>query len=488
MGCRKTTSEPPPTPTDSVDLKSGLLLYLPFNGNFADSSGNNNPTVSLGATLSTDPNGNASSAMAGTGNGERVVVTNNGSIKFDSTFTVSVNVLTYSTVGQVFVDMTNKLNAEGVSFGVGIGTPGLTTVDFTVSDQRSSCTSVVSPNNSVTDTSNLTLPYATWHNLIAVFDRGTMSFYSNGTLISTKQSISRVVPVCPGSQVIVGGWWDGDPKSINGKIDEVRLYNRALNAREIAKMSEGFPILQPPAQPVADLKRGLLLYLPFNGSIADSSGNNNPTALVGGASLTNDEHGYPNSAFGDSGTGGRLIVTNNGSIKFDTAYTASFSFTVKDLSNQVFLSLVENDNAHGLTFNCGLNVPGNEQFEFGATDSVNGCDVLAEGSPYNIIDSTKFVPVPGSWYNVICAYHKGTITTYVNGKQISSKTGIGSRALNCPNAQFIVGGWWQNDPQSINGRIDNVRLYNRILLPEEIAMLSQYFQPTTNSIRQTFSR
>ncbi|HVV05477.1 MAG TPA: hypothetical protein VHC96_14700, partial [Puia sp.] len=44
FGCRKTTPEPPP-PTDSVNLKSGLLLYLPFNGDFADSSGNNNPTV-----------------------------------------------------------------------------------------------------------------------------------------------------------------------------------------------------------------------------------------------------------------------------------------------------------------------------------------------------------------------------------------------------------------------------------------------------------
>src|SRR5579872_3001159 len=82
-----------------------------------------------------------------------------------------------------------------------------------------------------------------------------------------------------------------------------------------------------PPPPTTDLKKGLLLYLPFNGSIADSSGNNNPTQILGsGAGLTYDEHGYANSAYGSDGTSGRLQVTNNGSIQFDTAFTVSLSF------------------------------------------------------------------------------------------------------------------------------------------------------------------
>src|ERR1700742_55585 len=48
-----------------------------------------------------------------------------------------------------------------------------------------------------------------------------------------------------------------------------------------------------------NLKQGLLLYLPFNGSIADSSGNNNPT-YADGNGLTYHAHGYANSAFGGS--------------------------------------------------------------------------------------------------------------------------------------------------------------------------------------------
>jgi hypothetical protein len=230
----------------------------------------------------------------------------------------------------------------------------------------------------------------------------------------------------------------------------------------------------PPSN--VNLKKGLLLYLPFNGNFADSSGNANPSVAVGGASLTYDEHGYANSAFGGTGSGERLLVTNNGSIKIDTAFTASFNFMIYDNRNQIFMSLVQSDNANGFSFDCGLNVPGNEQFEFGVGDITRSCGTIGDKNPNNVEDSTGFHPVPGSWYNAIIAYHSGTVYTYVNGKLVSSKKGTGTQVPNCPNAQFIVGSWWAGDPQSINGKLDELRFYNRTLNNEEIAELSKDFQ------------
>src|ERR1700722_20020237 len=64
-------------------------------------------------------------------------------------------------------------------------------------------------------------------------------------------------------------------------------------------------VVPPPPDPTVNLNKGLLLYLPFNGNINDSSGNNNPTAEVGGTALTTDAHGYDNHAFGSNGTGVR---------------------------------------------------------------------------------------------------------------------------------------------------------------------------------------
>ncbi|HEY8970409.1 MAG TPA: hypothetical protein VIM64_14995, partial [Puia sp.] len=154
----KNNPEPPP-PGDStqiVNLKKGLLVYLPFTGNFADSSGNNNPTTPLGGvSLAADAFGAANSAMYGSGNGERVVVTNNGSIKFDSAFTFSANVLCRVTHDQAFVSMVKRATGQGVTFGLGYGIPGLSRVNFTVSNKNATCDQIPLDYNSTVDTSNL---------------------------------------------------------------------------------------------------------------------------------------------------------------------------------------------------------------------------------------------------------------------------------------------------------------------------------------------
>src|SRR5882757_555509 len=62
-------------PDPTVNLTKGLLLYLPFSGNIADSSGNNNATMAVGNVLTYDTHGWADNAFGSTGNGERIYVT-----------------------------------------------------------------------------------------------------------------------------------------------------------------------------------------------------------------------------------------------------------------------------------------------------------------------------------------------------------------------------------------------------------------------------
>ncbi len=98
----------------------------------------------------------------------------------------------------------------------------------------------------------------------------------------------------------------------------------------------------PAPQSDVNLKNGLLVYLDFNGVVADSSGNNNPTVIAGNGSLSYDEHGNANSAFNGNGDGGRVLVTNNGSIKFDTAFSTSCDVMIKSFGTYAFLSM-DND-------------------------------------------------------------------------------------------------------------------------------------------------
>jgi hypothetical protein len=224
----------------AVDLKKGLLLYLPFTGNFADSSGNNNPTQAIGdAALTSNEHGYANSAYGSSGNGGALIVTNNGSIKFDSAITVSFNVMTRTTNMQSYVVMVNNSDATGVSFGISEGIPGLPVLEAGVSNTPAICGHIATPSNTSGDTSTLTLQPESWYNVIYTFNKGITKLYANSALIASGTSPSKTIPICAGSQILIGSWWNAS-ESLNGKIDNVRLYNRELIPEEVSSLSRGF--------------------------------------------------------------------------------------------------------------------------------------------------------------------------------------------------------------------------------------------------------
>jgi hypothetical protein len=244
-----------------------------------------------------------------------------------------------------------------------------------------------------------------------------------------------------------------------------------------------------------DLKTGLVLYLPFNGSFADSSGLGNVVTAEGGAALDYDMHGYAQSAFSSTGAGERLVVANNGSYKVDTAFSVSMDVMIRsnayysggyDFSGLMsFVSIVNTTNGNGPTFNCGLTTPGLPQyFNFGVNPSTSDCAASGAGNPQALDDTTGFIPQVGSWYNVICTFTKGSSAVYVNGKLVYTKKGTLSSVLFCPDARFVIGGWWDGNLalENLRGKLDEVRFYKRTLNAQQIAWLARNFQPTSTKL------
>jgi hypothetical protein len=237
----------------------------------------------------------------------------------------------------------------------------------------------------------------------------------------------------------------------------------------------------PPPDPTVNLRMGLLLYLPFDGNIADSSGNGNPTTAVGGNVLTYDARGYANNAFGSNGSGTRIKVTNNGSINFDTAFSLSYDVMINTPTTQVFISMVNTSTGLGPSFEVGASLATLPNTDFYVNDVSASCDSAGETPPDNpaSLTDTSFVPQPGAWYNVIAIYHKGTIQTYVNGVLNSTLSGPGTAALLCSSSDIVIGGWWDGGGDNMNGKLDEIRLYDRVLTPHEITTLAQNFQVTS---------
>jgi len=233
------------TVRDTVyDITSGLVAYYNFNGgNLNDSSGYNNNIVFSNATPTTDRNGKANNAYLFNGTSSYMDVTNSPSLNPDNITLyaiVKVNGFYYGT------DHANFILAKGWDGDAGTyymdftdyGTTGLpdTTHEFFGSaygDNNDPFGSAAGVTDSVTQ-----ITTGTWYKLAYTYDGFTCKYYVNGVLITTA---SKSVTFTPNSLDLYIGK-NEDPNSLfpywlNGVIDEIRIYNRALPQQAITELA-----------------------------------------------------------------------------------------------------------------------------------------------------------------------------------------------------------------------------------------------------------
>lgn len=83
------------------------------------------------------------------------------------------------------------------------------------------------------------LPINTWSHLVATWDGTTFRVYVNGTQVSSKALGQAIVATTNPLRIGGNSTWG---EYFSGKIDEVRVYNRALSQAEIqADMNAAVP-------------------------------------------------------------------------------------------------------------------------------------------------------------------------------------------------------------------------------------------------------
>ncbi len=247
---------------------------------------------------------------------------------------------------------------------------------------------------------------------------------------------------------------------LTGVMDEVRIYNRALSATEIAEHYKG----------IFSNKTGLVGYWPFSegsGSIAyDKSGNGNNGTLGVAANMPTWKNNAPKYTAGapaaNGGTQGTALqfdgvddyvdAGNGASLNFSG--TKPFTITAWIKPNAVTAGKIVN------RFNSG--VAGN--YFFGL---FNGVLQLGRSvSPWQIFGSTTLSA--STWYHVVGSYDGSKMYVYLNGVSDATPVTIGSVADAAINV-FIGSSQVSNNPSEFfNGLIDEVRIYNRALSVEEI--------------------
>lgn len=236
---------PPPPPVDTcvIALTNGLIGYYPFTGDFNDYSGHGNNAIAMnGAHLGTDKKGNASFAAEFDGVDDYALVNDNGSLNMDSGTVSFWFMLNSLNSRAAFVNRIKFADATALSWSINRPFGGADNrISYTVIDNAQDCS--LMPNNDGIGTlfAAPTIVAGTWYQLTATFSFGVEKIYLNGNLLSSQTLSYNSFKRCVNSQLIIGGWWNSDVISINGRIDDVRIYNRILRSCEITKLAVDIP-------------------------------------------------------------------------------------------------------------------------------------------------------------------------------------------------------------------------------------------------------
>jgi cell division protein FtsB len=212
-------------------LNSGLVAYYPFNGNANDSSVNGNNGTVVGASLTSDRFGIINSAYLFKNN--YIIIPNNKAYEFNN-YTISFWASTNSTSKQVPIIKLNYDDAKNEQFAFAFNDLSPNGVQFAAKFNNTNCTPGLGWQKNEYIKS---LADGNFHHYVGSVDGDIINLYIDGLLVKTIIAPSKVSSSCFGGDIQIGRDWKSFNDYFQGKIDDVRIYNRVLNIVEITYLS-----------------------------------------------------------------------------------------------------------------------------------------------------------------------------------------------------------------------------------------------------------
>ena len=198
-----------------------LVAYYPFTGNANDVSGNGYNGTVESATLTTDRHGNTNSAYLFDGNTSYISIPSNAINNLPTGTVAAFIYLSQLGIQSTILDKTNTDSINFFQFIVDVNNHLRVLINGLYGSET--------PYRS-----NTALNQDQWYHVAVTWDGTNIKFYLNGALDATSAFTSGV-PSASRQPYI--GKVDNNTAYMNGKIDELRIYNYALSQSEIQALA-----------------------------------------------------------------------------------------------------------------------------------------------------------------------------------------------------------------------------------------------------------
>jgi hypothetical protein len=251
-----------------------------------------------------------------------------------------------------------------------------------------------------------------------------------------------------------------------------RVY--AFNSSKITSQYSNEVIVATSGAEPAWLNDGLVAYYPFNGNANDESGNGNNGA-VNGATLTTDRFGNIGKAYNFNGISNYIRINNSSSLN-NVSITISGWFNTNNLAANDNLDVkgiigkwwqspsVCNGNYNAYLVCLTKPLSQSSTFVGGATSFYEG----------NVFYASNAIST-NSWYHFVFVHNSAVGgSLYINGNLVRSNSskGIICNSLNSLNIGADINNG--NLYRFFNGKIDDIRIYNRALSQSEVTYLATH--------------
>ncbi|MEK7532245.1 MAG: LamG domain-containing protein [Patescibacteria group bacterium] len=313
-----------------------------------------------------------------------------------------------------------------------------------------------------------------WIHIVGTADASATRLYINGNLIASGAGGTIAAET---SKICIGGGEndatqnciDSNNEYMDGAIDDVRIYNRALSADEIKRLYKIGATTKINVSRKDTLTDGLVGHWTFDGpdvagvTAYDRSGQGNNGTLTSGPVRTLGKIGQGLSV---NGTSAYVNAGKNSSLS-NAQFTASF--WVKGSSDSDTASIKKVMSKHS-SDTVDANTYG---FDWSHTNSAyqRACEI-------NTVPGATFIPAKlttvltaNKWYHIVCSYDGTNLGAYLNG---NLETTIVAATPSTGNSSFFIGAGGSNGDTPggyFDGAIDDVRIYNRALSADEIKRL-----------------
>ena len=438
----------------SGDMASNLAQYWPLDSSAPqETQTDNDGTLSGGATLTTGIDG-GSIEFTGNGTSSSVDLSDISPLDATQPYTVSA---------WVKPDSMSATNTSYTIYTLGrnAGANNYVRFDLGVYADNNSLKPVVSTySGSWTDLAgSRDLNTDQWQMVTFVYDGTNMNIYINGLLDTSSAYTTPAL-----STAVVNGsiGYEGnasDAYTFDGKIDDVRVYQRAMTAEDVSQLYSSY----------SGIEAGLIQYWPLDDVDGSSVTPENMTGNEGtlaGTTASSAAGKIGNAVdFTGTGTDARINLDSISSFNATQDYTIS-AWVYPDTDPAagkeyvIYSPMINNANRY-VYF--GLS----EDLEPTATTYQD-----AGGSSTAMTADTALIP--GMWQHVSYVFDGTNINFYINGELDTSASYTDpyiSAALNAGTLGYVGSA---SDDKTFDGRIDELRVYQRALGPSEIATLYKW--------------